>query len=194
MKTGFKKICYWLLCKVLYRVTFVGKENIDFSKSNVLVANHVSAYDGLFIWSDIDNIAVMVKQEVFKFKPIGDLLKANGAFPIARGQKDFKQVFHAVNIVRGENPKNLLIFPEGVRGARQKGIKAKNGATYIAATTGVPMVPIYITENQKMFSKVTITYGKPIVLDMEKGQVRDKVLLSENTEKIMKEIYSLKGN
>ena len=46
---------------------------------------------------------MMAKEELFKFKPLGWIFKKVGAFPIARGKKDFGHVFHAVNVVTKEN-------------------------------------------------------------------------------------------
>lgn len=184
----FKRIVKFIVCKVLYRVEFEGKENIDIGTNYVFMANHVSSMDAAFIWSDIQNLGIMAKEELFKFKPLGAIFKAVGVFPIARGKKDFSHVFHAVNVVNKEK-KNLLIFPEGTRKARLKNVKAKNGAVYIAATAGVQVIPVHITEKIKLFNKVKITYGKPVTLDVTKENIKDKSLLTKETEKIMDIIY-----
>lgn len=186
-----KKLVNNICCKFLFKVEFVGLEDIDFSKSYVFVANHVCSMDALFIWSKIKKLCIMAKEELFKFKPFGKILKSQGVFPIARGKKDFGHVYHAVNIVRSKDNNSLLIFPEGTRKAKQKGVRAKNGATYIAATTGVQVVPIHITEKIKLFGKVKVVFGTPITLDIAKEDIKNKKLLTENTEKIMNAIYSL---
>lgn len=184
-----KKLVNVILCKVFYRVKFEGRENIDLSKNYVFVANHVSAKDAMWIWSNLPNIGIMAKEEIFKFKPLGAVLKALGVFPIARGKKDFGHVYQAVKIIKSN--KNLLIFPEGTRNARQKNIRAKNGATYIAATSGVQIIPIHITEKIRIFSKIRIVYGKPITLNITKEQIKDKQILKEKTDMLMKIIYSM---
>lgn len=184
----FKKIVNVAICRIFFRVKFEGKENIDLNKSYVFMANHVSSMDAAFIWSDIYNLGIMAKEELFKSKILGGIFKAAGAFPIARGKKDFSHVFHAVNVVDKEN-KNLLIFPEGTRKAKMKNIKAKNGAVYIAATAGVQVIPVHITENLKLFGKVQITYKKPVDLNVTKENIKDKELLAKETERIMNIIY-----
>lgn len=184
----FKKIIKAIVCHVLFRVEFEGKENIDSKKTYVFMANHVGSFDAAFIWADIQNLAMMAKEELFKFKPLGALFKAAGAFPIARGKKDFGHVFHAVNVVNKEK-KNLLIFPEGTRNAKSKNVKAKNGAVYIAAAAGVQVIPIHVTEKIKLFGKVKINYGKPVTLNVNKENIKDKVLLNQETERIMNIIY-----
>ena len=91
-------------------------------------------------------------------------------------------------VVTKEN-KNLLIFPEGTRKARLKNVKAKNGAVYIAATAGVEVIPVYITEDYKLFGKVKVTYNKPVRLEVTKENIKDKELLTKETERIMNIIY-----
>ena len=188
MLKGFKKLIKLVVCKFLFKVEYEGRENIDSGKTYVLMANHVSSMDAAFIWADIYNLGIMAKEELFKFKPLGTLFKAVGAFPIARGKKDFSHVFHAVNVVNKEK-KNLLIFPEGTRRARLKNVKAKNGAVYIAATAGVQVIPVHITENLRLFGKIKVTYNKPVTLNVDKENIKDKELLTCETERIMNIIY-----
>lgn len=183
-----KKIIKIILCRIIYRVEFEGKENIDKNKTYVIMANHVSAFDAPFIWSDIQNLAMMAKEELFKFKPLGAIFKAVGAFPIARGKKDFGHVLHAVKVVNKEKH-NLLIFPEGTRNARLKNLKAKNGAVYIAAAADVEVLPVHITEKFHVFGKVKVNYMKPVKLNITKENIKDKKLLTEETIRIMDIIY-----
>lgn len=191
MLKSLKKIIKVILCRIIYRVEFEGKENIDENKTYVIMANHVSAFDAPFIWSDIQNLAMMAKEELFKFKPLGAIFKAVGAFPIARGKKDFGHVLHAVKVVNKEKH-NLLIFPEGTRNARLKNLKAKNGAVYIAAAADVEVLPVHITEKFHVFGKVKVSYMKPVKLNITKENIKDKKLLAEETARIMNIIYGRK--
>jgi len=184
-----KKLVDVVLCKMFYRVIFEGKENIDETKNYVFVSNHVSSKDAMWIWCKIPNMAVMAKEELFRFKPLAAILKSQGVFPIARGKKDFGHVYQAVKIIKSK--KNLLIFPEGTRRAREKGVRAKNGAAYIAATSGVEIVPVHITEKVRLFGKIRIVYGKPIKLNITKEQIKDKKILGDATKMLMDTIYSM---
>ncbi len=188
MLKALKKIVKVVICKFCYRVEFEGRENIDPNKRFVIASNHVSSMDAIFLWADVQELGIMAKEELFKFKPLGWILKKIGAFPIARGKKDFGHVFHAVNVINKEK-QNLLIFPEGTRKARLKNIKAKNGAVYVAATTGVEIIPVHITENIKLFRKVKITYKNPVRLNVTKENIKNKQILAEETARIMNIIY-----
>ena len=188
MIKALKKLVKIIVCNIFYRVEFEG--NVDVSKSHVLMANHVASMDAIFIWADVLNLSIMAKEELFKFKPLGWLLKKVGAFPIARGKKDFGHVYHAVNVVNKDVPRNLLIFPEGTRNARLKNVKPKNGAVYIAAAANVPVIPVHISETKRLFGKVKIIYGKPVELNITKENIKDKELLTKETERIMDIIYN----
>lgn len=188
MLKGFKNVVKIIIGRIFYRVEYEGRKNIAKGKNYVLMANHVSSMDAAFIWSDIYNLGIMAKEELFKFKPLGWIFRKVGAFPIARGKKDFGHVFHAVNVVTKEK-RNLLIFPEGTRNARLKKVKAKNGAVYVAAAAGVEVIPVHITEKFKLFGKVKITYGAPVTLNVTKENIKDKELLTKETERIMDIIY-----
>lgn len=180
----------FVLCKTFFRVKFEGRENVDFSKRYVFVANHVSAIDAMLIYTDIQDLGIMAKAELFKNKLFAKVLSSQGVFPIERGKKDFGHVYHAVKIIT-KHDKNLLIFPEGTRKAKSKGVKAKHGAVYIAATADVQIVPMHITEKIRLFRKIRIVYGKPIELKVDKENIKDKKLLAEETERIMNIVYSM---
>lgn len=188
-----RKLVLYVVCKFIYRVEYIGLDNVDFKYSNVLAANHTSSIDGILIWAKLDNIAIMAKKELFDNKILGAFLRKVGAFPISRGEKDVKSVYHSVNILRDKSHKSLLIFPEGTRNARQKGIKAKTGAVYMAITTGVNIVPIYIEERKKIFRKTRIIFGLPYKLNISKEMIKDKDILRKETDELMKKIYELKG-
>lgn len=184
-----KKLVDVLLCKLFYKVEAEGIDKLDLNKNYVFIANHVSSKDAMWIWVHIPNIAIMAKEELFKFKPLGTILKSQGVFPIARGKKDFGHVYQSVKIIK--SGKNLLIFPEGTRRAREKGVKAKNGAAYIAATSGAKIIPVHISEKVKLFGRIKVVYGDPIELNITKDQVKDKTVLSEATKKLMDTVYSI---
>lgn len=186
----FRAINSFIFLKMLYHVKFTGYNNIPKDKPVVLAANHTSLLDGIFMWCKVKNIAIMAKKELFNFKPLAVLFKGIGLFPIARGEKDFKSILHAVNILKSPGNRRLLIFPEGTRNAKQKNVKAKVGAVYIAKSANVDIVPVYISEEKnRIFKRSVITFGKPYSVTED----NDKKVLKEETEELMNKIYNLKG-
>lgn len=183
-----KKLVRLVFYKLIYKVEVIGYENIENIDGMVLCPNHSTWMDGVFIWAlKGKRVHAMAKAELFKNPFTKWLFTSIDMFPIERGGKDFKSVFHAVNVVSEGNC--VAVFPEGTRNAKEKGIKPKIGAVYIASKAKSPNVPVYITPNQKLFHKVRIIIGKPVYYDFIEG---DKESLRNNTEELMKKVYSLK--
>ncbi|MEG0073203.1 MAG: lysophospholipid acyltransferase family protein [Clostridia bacterium] len=174
--------------KILYRVEVINQENIKDLKGMVLCPNHSTWMDGVFIWA-LKSVKVhaMAKAELFKNPITRWIFTSINMFPIERGGKDFKSVYHAVNIA--SEGKCVAVFPEGTRNAAAKGIKPKVGAVYIASKSSVPNIPVYITENPKLFSKVKIVIGKPMQFEFIES---DKEHLRKCTAELMEEVYKLK--
>ena len=188
-----RKIIRVIFCKILFRVKYINS-NLETNIQNCVVcSNHLCASDPFFLYADSDNLSIMAKAELFKFKPFGFILKKAGVFPIHRGEKDVKSIKHAVSVIKKDETSKLLIFPEGTRVRDGKRVRAKVGAVYIALKAGVPILPVrIIKKNPKktFFTKVYVIYGDPIRLDKEKS--KDKEYLRIETEKMMDYIYNLK--
>ncbi len=191
----FKKLIYLIFCRILFNVKYINKNlerNVD---RCVVCSNHIGFADPFIIYANSKSLAVMAKAELFENKLIGGFLLLFGVFPIHRGEKDAKSIIHAVNILKNNKFKKLLIFPEGTRVQEDERIPAKIGAVYVAMKAGVPILPVRIIkkhENRAIFTKVTVIYDTPIYPDNLK--IKDKEYLKEISEKLMDSIYSLNEN
>lgn len=188
----FKSIMRFVLCNFYYKVEYIGEDKIDYSKPHIFAANHITWVDGIFLWSKTENMSVMAKKELFRVPLVAQFFKAQGAFPVSRNKKDIGSMYHALNIVRQDPPRTLMIFPEGTRHAAKKGVEAKTGTVYIAARTNVDIVPIYIQEKRRPFGRIKIIYGEPIKIEIPRNQIKNKLLLREATDKLMDTIYSMR--
>lgn len=180
-----------IFCKIFYRVKFYGKENVRNLDKCLICPNHSNTVEPAWIYSNNKHLCIMAKAELFENKFLAKLYKHFGVFPIRRGEKDVKSILHAINLFKDVEKRKLLIFPEGERMKveKERG-EAKVGPAYIAAKAGVPIVPVYITKNAKMFSKVKIIYGKPINVD--KNLIKDKEGLKKFSDELLDKIYNLK--
>ena len=83
--------CSRLICALLYGVPFLmrrtidGVENIDRSKSYVMVMNHNSGFDIFAAYKIPLNFRWVSKREVFRVPFMGPLLTIHGDIPIERG-------------------------------------------------------------------------------------------------------------
>lgn len=186
-----KAIINVLICHFLYRVRYIDKENEEKLDKCIICPNHSNTLEPLWIYAKTDNLWIMAKAELFKYKFFGWLFRKCNVFPIRRGQKDVKSIMHAINVLEKGDKRKLLIFPEGkrIKKDKERGV-AKIGAAYIASKTEVPIIPVYLTKNARLFSKVYVIYGEPMYIT--KDIAEDKEKLNEFAKKVLNEAYNLK--
>ncbi len=108
-------------------------------KAVVISVPHTSAMD--FVWGKLTYMSqgipttILIKKEFFFF-PLGYLLKALGAIPVDRGNKENHLVERMVKEFREREVMYLTITPEG---SRKKRKKWKKGFLVIAKEAGVPV-------------------------------------------------------
>lgn len=186
-----KTIMSGLCCHFIYRVKYIHLERLNSIPKCLICPSHSNIFDPTFIYPKTDDIYIMAKAEIFKNKWIAKLLKHYGVFPVNRKQRDTKSVLYSLSLFENVVSRRLLMFPEG--GILQKneeiGSRVKNGAVFIAAEAGVPIIPVYITRRPKLFSKVRVVFGEPIYI--EKEIAKNKVELRERSKQLVQTIYAL---
>lgn len=157
------KFLVFMAMKIAFSVKLVGKENIPKNTTVIFASNHRTNADPPLISCGLKGKhSFMAKEELFKNKFFGWLIKNLGAFPVSRGKGDSAVLDKAVENL--ENGRNLMIFPEGTRSKDGKVHRGHSGAAVIAARSGKPIVPVGIVfgEKLKFRTKITINYGEPI--------------------------------
>jgi 1-acyl-sn-glycerol-3-phosphate acyltransferase len=160
----------WPVLKLVFRLRATGAENVPSSGGLVLAANHLSNFDPWPLaipFFPRRFLRFMAKAELFWF-PLGQLIRAGGAFEVRRGEGDEEAIATAVALVRGGHA--VVMFPEGTR--RRKGLRKKHvarwrtGAARIALEAEVPLVPAGIsgTERLARLGPLRVAYGAPIEL------------------------------
>ncbi len=125
------------------RMTFEGKEHLPRSGAYVLAPVHRSYIDTPITASVTRRrVRFMGKQEVWKYRPFGWLMSALGGFPVARGTADREALKRSIAVLAAGEP--LVLFPEGERKDGPIVQPLFDGAAYVAAKVGVPIIPIGI--------------------------------------------------
>ena len=188
------KMIFVIYFSVFYRVQIIGKENIPKEGAAILCSNHVSELDMFFIGYRIKRlIRYMAKEELFKNPLSRVVIKNLGAFPVKRGKGDVGAIKTSLKLLSEGHI--VGIFPEGTRkkiaDKTNKKVKVKAGVALLAQKSQAPILPVLISGNYKVFSKVKIIFGKPVILDLDKNKKYTSNELLSESEKIMKKIYSL---
>lgn len=189
----------WLVWHLAFRIKIIGKENLIRDRGFVLVANHISAVDPIFIvvarfWGK--RMLIMAKEELFTNPVLNWLFLYLGGVPVRRGKGDTAVIEQLVTDVR--NGQGTLIFPEGTRTKDGELGRLKSGAFVVAAQAGVDMIPcriIYKGGKMKVFGRCTIVFGTPIPAEkLSLGKPRSatrlrecKTLLKNELERLLEE-------
>jgi 1-acyl-sn-glycerol-3-phosphate acyltransferase len=198
---GSNRICRWLLLAPYASVKQVGRENIPLTGPLIVASNHLHDADPcIFGFFFPRMLRTLAKQELFKYHGLKEFLQAYGAVPVKRGEADLAALRRANELL--EEGYAVCIFPEGTSSKEKAQLKeGYPGAGLIALRSGVPVLPMAITGSQRlglpqMFLRlpwprqhVTITYGKPFVL--EKPARINAESAKAATQEIMERIAAL---
>jgi 1-acyl-sn-glycerol-3-phosphate acyltransferase len=185
----------WPATHLVYRLEAQGVERLPAS-GFVLAANHTSSFDpwplGFPLWPK-RQLHFMGKVELFN-PVLGPVLRAGGAFPVRRGERDAGAIETAVRFCR--EGKIVAMFPEGTR--KEKGLikkfehRPRTGSARIALGADVPLVPAAIkgTDRLARFAGIRVAYGDPVPLEDLRGPPVSEAAHTA-TERLMEQIYEL---
>jgi 1-acyl-sn-glycerol-3-phosphate acyltransferase len=172
----------WPLMKRFLRFIFVltggfrvhGRENVP-KKGGVLICpNHVCDADPPAVAAALPRGAwFMAKDDIFDIPVLGALTRLWHGFPVKRNTADRAALRRAEDLLKAGEA--VVIFPEG-GGNEQATLQPLNpGALMIALRTGVPVVPVALTNTHKVWPygrvrpsragvPVGVTFGPPLDL------------------------------
>jgi 1-acyl-sn-glycerol-3-phosphate acyltransferase len=183
---------------LLTRVKVRGRENFPNNGPVLVCANHISTADPPLIGLHLPRNPVyfLAKKELFKNALAGRILKGSGTIPLNRGGISGASIKLSQTVL--DKGGALIIFPEGKRNPAGQLSAALPGAGYLAATFGVPILPVAITGTEHIKGKwwflkprtVTINIGRPFNLRVDADKPA-KDALGAHGENIMKAIAAL---
>lgn len=159
------------------RLDVAGQENIPATGGGVVVINHTGYLDfaiaGVPFWhAQRRLVRFMAKQEVFRHRVGGPLMRAMQHIPVDRdaGMASFRAAIEALRA--GEL---VGVFPEATISRSFCLKEFKSGAVRMARSAGVPLLPVTLWGSQRIWTKdrrptiraarhvpVSITIGAPL--------------------------------
>ena len=154
------KVIAWLTPVI---VTVTGAENADPNRTYVVVCNHQSQYDIFLVygWLNLDLKWVM-KAEIRKIPAVGIGCEKAGHIFVDRGNPEQTRKAVSDALSRVGAGVGILFFAEGSRSLDGKLKPFKKGAFRIAASQGLPILPVTIvgTRDIQRPKSMLITPGK----------------------------------
>lgn len=178
------------LVRLLFRLDVAGTEHVPAEGGVLLCSNHSSWWDIIAIGvTTRRQLRFMAKEELFRYPVFGWLIRKFGAFPVRRGHADRSALKGALQLLgRGEV---VAIFPEGTRVKTVELGRAKPGVGFLASRSGATVVPVAVSSNYRLFSRIKVRYGPPLDLTKYQGSKVDSAQLEQLTQEIMDGIAAL---
>jgi 1-acyl-sn-glycerol-3-phosphate acyltransferase len=139
---AFRAIVH-LLWSAYFRPIVTGTQHVPTSGPFIIAPVHRSNVDFAFaIYVTRRKAFFMAKDTLWHSKLLGAFIASMGAFPVHRGAADRGALGAAESVLRAGEP--LVLFPEGTRKQGAAIGELLEGATFLAARTGAPIVPVGI--------------------------------------------------
>ena len=179
------------LAHTLYRVRVVGRSNIPGEGGALLVPNHVTFADGLFVIASTDRpVRFMIYANYFDRPLIGRILRSMKAIPISPsgGPKMILQAFREAG--RALDAGELVcLFPEGQLTRTGVMTPFQRGLERIVKGRTTPIIPVHLDRlSHSIFAPashrrmpkqlpypVTVSIGKPLPPDVPLYEIRQAI-------------------
>jgi 1-acyl-sn-glycerol-3-phosphate acyltransferase len=165
------------------RFEVIGRENVDVTRSHVVVANHESNLDIMASFLAVPlPIRFLAKTELFKVPVLSSAMRAIGIVEVDREARS--AVHEKVNTQAKElvaSGRSLIVYPEGTRSRTGELRAFKKGAFTMAVAGQIPILPMTIHGTHKAWrpdrpwvygGKITVIIDPPIPTE---GLGRDSV-------------------
>ena len=122
----------------------------------ILAANHISNADAVLIGAFLTprlgrRIHWLGKKEMFEWPVLGYLFRNGGIIPVDRGAADVEAFRVAQKVLDAGNV--LMVFPEGTRSPTGELQVPKDGLAMLALRTNATIVPIGISNTDRIWPK-----------------------------------------
>lgn len=167
----------WLLLHVVLYLPFrfwcrteaIGRENLDAERGGILLINHQSYLDPLFVAVRLTRaVSYLARDSLFKVPFIGWVCRNTYVIPISRTA--FRGGSVRAALERLEAGFLVCMFPEGTRSSGPPGV-FRPGFLSLVRRASVPVYPVAIVGSDRVMpkgawfirpAKVKVVYGKPL--------------------------------
>jgi 1-acyl-sn-glycerol-3-phosphate acyltransferase len=189
-----------LFFRLFTRLEVRGVENLPASGGFIAAANHLGRLDVALVYHLLDrqDVYLMVAEKYKKYTIFRWLVRRMDAIWVDRFGADFSALREMLK--RLHRGGVLVIAPEGTRSPTGALLEGRSGGSYLAARSGVPIVPVAVTGTQDALVKaqwrhlrklyISVRVGQPFTLPPVRGRDREAALQGY-TDEIMCRIAAL---
>jgi 1-acyl-sn-glycerol-3-phosphate acyltransferase len=166
-----------VISRLYWRVTVNGAQVVPPAGPVILAPVHRNFMD-FFVVTEVTRrkIFYMAKDDLWDNRYLGTFVESMGAFPVNRDGTDRLALDRAQAVL--ERGDALILFPEGTRRAGPVVEDLHEGAAFLAARTGAPVIPIGIGGSARIMPKGA-HLPRPAKVHIEVGPLLDPPARSE---------------
>ena len=187
-----------LFSRVLWKIEFVGVENVPAEGGVVIAANHQTYIDPFWLSLQIKRpIRYLAWSAAFSWPLVGRCLTWLGAWPLALEGSDPAAIRRSLQWLRDGGA--VVIFPEGGRSTSTGELERfKAGAVRLALEANVPILPVTIKGGNRIWprgwrvphlGKVVVTYH-PLYHPAPPPEEETRAFARRESERLAKVIAS----
>lgn len=193
----------YLPLRLWCRTHVVGRENLDAEQGGILLINHQSYIDPLFVAVRLNRpVSYLARDSLFKVPFIGWILRNTYVIPISRTA--FRGGSIRTAMERFEQNHLVGIYPEGTRSVGPPK-DFRGGFLSLVRRSDVPVYPVAIVGADKVMpkgaffirpGKVTVVYGEPLPeddLEQLRNSSDDKAMTHMVRERVLTLYESVAG-
>lgn len=207
---------YWVLkriflgpvLRILFRPWTKGLDNVPNDGAALLVSNHLSFSDSIFMPLMVPRpVVFLAKSDYFTGKGIKGRLtalffKVTNQLPMDRsgGAASANSLDTGLDVLK--NGGLLGIYPEGTRSPDGRLYRGKVGVAKLALTANVPVIPVAMIGTDKVqpigrripnIRRLGVIFGEPMDFSRYQGMQDDRFVQRSVTDEIMYELMRLSG-
>jgi 1-acyl-sn-glycerol-3-phosphate acyltransferase len=176
-------LIYRVLFGWLFKLQVIGYENVPNKNGVLLCFSHWDFLDAFIMMFAVRRSMKAFVASNYIWTPVVLPFWLIGhAISIRRGKRDVKAIRKALQVLC--NGEVFAISPQGTRARMEKLGAAKYGPGFLAAWTGVPVVPVAIIGSRGGLSSVLkfkrpsvkIVFGRPRYLEIDRHSLEDGLL------------------
>jgi len=207
-------LLYWFLkwfvigppLRVFFRPKVEGMEHIPRTGAAIIVSNHVSFSDSIFLpLMARRRITFLAKSEYFTGRGIKGLLIKSffagvGQVPVDRSGGRASEAALETGLRILAHGDLLGLYPEGTRSPDGRLYRGKTGVARMALEAGVPVIPVAMIGTYEIqppgkvmprIGRVTIRVGAPLDFSRYDGMSGDRFVLRSITDELMYDLMAL---